>query len=70
MGLKNLDIRLVVADSNLSYRAIAEQIGIRPEYLSRCLANTLTPSMRSRIIEAVNVLTDGAGGGGDAKETQ
>ena len=70
MGLKNLDIRLVVADNNLTYREIAAQMRVTPEYLSRVLANTLTPSMKSRIIEAVNVLTDEAGGGGDAKEVQ
>ncbi len=40
----------------LSYKAIAAQIGVTPEYLSRCLRYPLKEDMRVRIMAAIDVL--------------
>lgn len=62
MPMENLDVRLIVADAKLSYKAIAKQIGVTPEWLSRCMRYPLKPEMRQRILDAVDQLR---GGGGD-----
>ena len=54
--LKNLDIRITVADKGLAYRQIAEVMGVTPVYLSRVMAKELKPSMRARILIAIDEL--------------
>ena len=54
--MKNLDIRITVADKGLTYRQIAEIMGITPVYLSRIMAKELKPSMRTRILNAIDEL--------------
>ena len=63
---ENLEIRLLVADLKLSYRAIAAQIGVTPEYLSRCMRYPLKPEMYERIMAAIDALKkDGVMGGAE-----
>ena len=54
--MKNLDIRITVADKGLTYRQIAEAMGVTPVYLSRVMAKELKPSMRTRILNAIDEL--------------
>ena len=59
--MKNLDIRITVADKGLTYRQIAEIMGITPVYLSRIMAKELKPSMRTRILNAIDELEQATG---------
>lgn len=54
--MENLDVRLIVADAKVTYKAIAARIGVTPEYLSRCMRFPLKPDMKERIIAAVDDL--------------
>lgn len=54
--MKNLDIRITVAGEGLKYTKIAEVMGITPVYLSRIMAKELKPSMRTRILNAIDEL--------------
>ena len=54
--MENLEIRLLVADLRLTYKAIAAQIGVTPQYISKCMRYPLKPEMRARIIIAVDQL--------------
>lgn len=54
--MKNLDIRITVADKGLTYRQIAKVMGVTPVYLSRVMAKELKPSMRTRILNAIDEL--------------
>ena len=48
--MKNLDIRIAVKDSGLTYKAIAKEIGISPEWLCRLMKADLSPENQIRII--------------------
>ena len=61
IDMENLEIRLIVADLRLTYKAIAARIGVTPEYLSRCLRFPLRPEMYSRIMAAIDDLRGGQG---------
>ena len=52
--MTNIDIRLAVSDKGLTYRQIAEDMGITPEYLSRLMSKDLKPGMRERILNAID----------------
>ena len=54
--MKNLDIRITVADKGLTYRQIAEVMGVTPVYLSRLMAKELKPALRTRILNAIDDL--------------
>ena len=54
--MKNLDIRITVADKGLTYRQIAEVMGVTPVYLSRLMAKELKPAMRMRILNTIDEL--------------
>lgn len=54
--MENLDVRLIVADAKLTYKAIAARMGITRQYLSMCLRYPLKPDMKERIIAAVDDL--------------
>ena len=54
--MKNIDIRITVADKGFTYRQIAEIMGITPVYLSRIMAKELKPTMRTRILNAIDEL--------------
>lgn len=53
---ENLDVRMLVSEMNLSFKSIAEKLGVTPEYLSRCMRYPLKPDMRARIMNAVTDL--------------
>lgn len=54
--MKNQSIRDVVYHHRLTYRRIAEQIGISPEWLSRLLSRDLSEGNRVRIEKAIDQL--------------
>lgn len=60
--MKNLDIRLRVAESGLQYREIAQAIGISPTYLSRIMAKPLSKKHREQIDTAIAILERGKEG--------
>lgn len=54
--VKNLDIRMIVAENGLRYKDIAKVIGISPEWLSKLMRETLTIENRLRILGAIERL--------------
>lgn len=54
--MENIDIRLLVADSGLTYKAIAEELGIHRGSLSRLMRKQLSPQNRVRIMTAIDRL--------------
>lgn len=54
--MKNQSIRDLVYHHRLTYKRIAEQIGISPEWLSRLLAKELSEGNRVRIETAIDEL--------------
>lgn len=59
--MKNIDIRITVADKGFTYRQIAEIMVITPVYLSRIMAKELKLSMRTRILNAIDELEQATG---------
>ena len=57
--MKNLDIRMLVADSGLKYKDVADEMNITPEWLSRLLRNDLTLENKIRIMGAIEKLIGG-----------
>ena len=58
--MKNLDIRILVREKGLTYKRIAQKIGISPEWLSRLMARNsrlmarkLSGENRERILAAI-----------------
>ena len=51
--MKNIDIRVMVAESGLRYKDIAAELGISPEWLSKLLRYTLSPDNKARIVAAI-----------------
>ena len=54
--MRNLDIRILVRENGLTYKRIAQKIGISPEWLSRLMARKLSDENRERIIAAVEAI--------------
>lgn len=54
--MKNIDVRVLVSESGLTYKAIAAELGITPEWLSRLMRFTLTAENKARITAAVKKL--------------
>ena len=54
--MRNLDIRILVRENGLTYKRIAQKIGISPEWLSRLMARKLSDENRERIISAVEAI--------------
>lgn len=57
--MKNLDIRMLVSETGLKYKDIADEMNISPEWLSRLMRNTLTIDNKVRIMGAIEKLTKG-----------
>ena len=57
MNCANQDIRIEVIKSGLSFRQVAEEMGISQVWLSRVLSRRLTPDMRRRINVAIDELS-------------
>lgn len=56
MSIENIDVRLAVSEAGLTYKKIAKQMNLTPEYLSKIMRVQLKPKMKERIIEAITVL--------------
>lgn len=54
--MKNIDVRVLVSESGLTYKAIAAELGITPEWLSCLMRYTLTAENKARITAAVEKL--------------
>ena len=54
--MENLDIRFMVTGSGLTYKAIAQEIGISRYYLSRIMRKPLSPKNKIRIMTAIDRL--------------
>lgn len=54
--MENLNIRIAVKDSGVTYKAIAKEIGITPEWLCRLMRNDLSPENKIRIMTAIDRL--------------
>lgn len=59
--MENLDIRLLVRDSGLTYRQIAKALGITHWYLSKLMGKPLSVKNRIRILDAIGELTSEGG---------
>lgn len=59
--MENLDIRLLVRDSGLTYRQIAKTLGITHWYLSKLMGKPLSVKNRIRILDAIGELTSEGG---------
>ena len=59
--MENLDIRLLVKDNGLTYRKIAETIGITSWHLSHIMGKPLSAKNRIRIMDAIGELTSEGG---------
>ena len=53
MAIKNLGIRDYINTKGLTYKKIAQMIGVSPEYLSKCMRYPLKPEMEERIKKAI-----------------
>ena len=56
--MPNLKVRELVRHCGYTYREIAKQIGVTPEYLSRCMRYPLKPEMEKRILAAITNLQE------------
>lgn len=54
--MENLNIRIAVKDSGVTYKAIAKEIGITPEWLCRLMRTDLSPENKIRIMTAIDRL--------------
>lgn len=61
--LENLEVRLQVVAAKITYRQIAQHLGVTPEYISRCMRYELKPEMKARILTAIDELRGGSDGG-------
>lgn len=56
--MKNLDIRMLVSETGLKYKDIADELNISREWLSRLMKHELSIDNKVRIMGAINILTD------------
>ena len=54
--MKNIDVRVLVSESGLTYKEIAAELNISPEWLSRLMRYTLSAENKARITAAVEKL--------------
>ena len=59
MARVNEDLRIEIVRRDLTYREIAEHMGISRFWLSKVMSRRLTPKMRSRIVAAIDALDTG-----------
>lgn len=54
--MKNIELRILISDAGVTYRDIAKELDITPEWLSRLMRYPLTEENESRIRSAVRKL--------------
>lgn len=54
--MRNIDLRIEVSDAHVTYREIAKELGITPEWLSALMRTELSAFNRERITKAVHKL--------------
>ena len=57
--MENLNIRLMVKESGVTYRRIAKEIGVSTSYLSRIMSKPLSTKNQLRIMNALEKLKSG-----------
>lgn len=55
--MRNIDVRVIVSESGLTYKRIAEQMGVSRGWLSNLMRYDLTPANRERIMKAIRDLS-------------
>ena len=63
--MKNIDVRMMVSDAGVTYKAIAKELGITNTWLSTIMRYELSEFNRERIAQAVKNLQ--AGGSNDTR---
>ncbi len=66
--MKNIDVRVLVSESGVTYKTIAAELGITPEWLSRLMRFTLTAENKARITAAVEKLKGEADEGANSQK--
>lgn len=61
--MKNIDVRVLVTESGLTYKEIAKELNISQEWMSRLMRYTLSPENRERILSAVMRLREAKNNG-------
>lgn len=61
MSMENIDVRVAVCESGLKYKAIAYEMGISPEWLSKLMKKPLSADNKNRILYAINALKNKRG---------
>ena len=56
--MKNIDVRMIISDSGVTYKAVARQMGISRGWLSRLMRFELSPANRKRILGAVQEIKE------------
>lgn len=56
-NVRNIDVRVIVSESGLTYKRIAEKMGVSRGWLSNLMRYDLTPANRERIMKAVRELS-------------
>lgn len=57
--MENLNIRMIVGESGVTYRQIANEIGLSPTYLSRIMSKPLSTKNQIRIMTAIRKIKSG-----------
>ena len=53
VNLNNLEIREMLSQYGLSFKDIAEQLGVYPESLSRLMSKELSARKKAEVLEAI-----------------
>ena len=56
--MKNIEIRMLVSENNMTFKEIAEAMGVSRVYLSRIMGKELTVNNRLRICSAIARIKD------------
>ena len=61
--MKNIEVRMMVSDAGVTYKAIAKELGITNTWLSAIMRYELSEFNRERITQAVKNLQAGGSNG-------
>ena len=57
--MENLNIRMIVSESGVTYRQIAHELSISSTYLSRIMSKPLSPKYKISILKAIEKIKTG-----------